>query len=157
MKSSANAEHAISGEQHERFQAMIDFPNFLLHALRSYLKPRSQIETKVSLNDKTLLESFKALKNSEDIKNFAYHLLRCRYLFDRYIIKHETVADKESWVLKRYGKRQGQNDKRQGQNDKRQQQGDYWVTFGKDQEDEEDINRQDIYMLQTALHVSYLD
>lgn len=148
LKSSANAEHAISGEQHERFQAMIDFPNFLLHALRSYLKPRSQIETKVSLNDKTLLESFKALKNSEDIKNFAYHLLRCRYLFDRYIIKHETVADKESWVLKRYGKRQGQNDKRQ-------EQGDYWVTFGKDQEDEEDINRQDIYMLQTALHVSY--
>lgn len=132
-----------------RFESIIDFPNFLLHALRSYQKNASkQPNELVALTDKNLLESFKSvILEAEDVpkkvKEFVFHLLKCRYLFDRYIIKRENLNDNEDWAIKKFGKRDEKN------------QSDYWVTFSKTHSQDEEESYKNVLMLQTALHVSY--
>lgn len=91
-------------ETSERFNPVIDFPNFLLHVLRVY-----QEETKkdlkqakdIQLDDKTLLDSFDVKKfEFENIKQFSIFLLQCRYLFDNYVIKSDTTKEQENhWTL----------------------------------------------------------
>ncbi len=86
----------------ERFNSIINFPNFLLHILR--------IQTKkdISLDDKRLLDPFdeqlKSLDSLEEkiefVKFFGYNLLRGKFLFDQYIIKREFAKEKDGWSLK---------------------------------------------------------
>lgn len=89
----------------ERFGSVINFPNFLLHVLRVHT------QEDVRLDDKALLEEFdkwlfkniadEGSKNGSDlVKAFIYDLLKCKYLFDSYIIKREYQQDTDAWVLK---------------------------------------------------------
>ncbi|EPI5312974.1 DUF262 domain-containing protein [Proteus mirabilis] len=129
----------------ERFNSVINFSNFLLHVLRVLTKQD------VALDDKRLLEQFDAyLKENGSnkinaVKDFVFALLKCKYLFDQYIIKREFSDGKDRWSLK---KLHFYNAKSQS----------YINTFGgSEEQDNEDgfegINRQ-ILMLLSALHVS---
>lgn len=84
----------------EQYASIISFPNFLLHVLR--ITHVSHIDTDVPLDDKRLLLAFERFSNrtDEDIatfsREFVMNLLRCRLLFDRYIIKRKNDLD---WSL----------------------------------------------------------
>ena len=131
-------------ESPERFNTVINFPNFLLHVLRV------TTEKDIPLDDKRLLESFETyvLKQADPVaavKKFAFSLLRCKYLFDRYVIKREFIKGSDGWSLKRFKWNKGGQENDSGR-------GSYVNTFG--EEDESGgINRQ-ILMLLSAFHVS---
>jgi len=84
----------------ERFNSVINFSNFLLHALRVWS------QTDVPLDDKQLIEQFEEclLKSEEDVgnvKSFTFALLKCKYLFDQFVIKREFAKGTDGWSLKR--------------------------------------------------------
>ena len=96
----------------ERYGAIIDFPNFLLHALALSVAERplfswaqSAGAGEVSLDDKKLVEQFEArITTADRAEHFCFTLLRCRYLFDRYVIKTDLSRasdDDSNWVLNR--------------------------------------------------------
>lgn len=127
----------------ERFESIIDFPNFLLHTLRifTYVEAEHDISSSdIALNDNHLIEGFEKVfedeknkYNEKMVKKFAMTLLKCRFLFDQCIIKKEDMAENEDWSLKSYRK-----DKKVAS---------YLNTFNTD-------NKR-LPMLQAALHVSY--
>jgi len=86
-------------KQYERFDALIDFPNFLLQVLKVISKED------VTLDDKKLLGTFSNNKITSGVinpKEFILQLLKCRMLFDRYIIKRDHSKDsEENWSLLR--------------------------------------------------------
>ncbi|MGV4439203.1 DUF262 domain-containing protein [Ornithobacterium rhinotracheale] len=93
----------------ERFESIIDFPNFLLHVLQIQNKQENNNQEKnqenISLDDKNLLEAFEShlgkKENKEEfVKKFACNLLKARFLFDKYIIKREYTSKKDGWSLK---------------------------------------------------------
>jgi len=129
----------------ERFNSVINFSNFLLHVLRVLT------ENDIALDDKRLLEQFNDYlnENSSDkvtaVKDFVFALLKCKYLFDQYIIKREFSDGKDKWSLKKlhFYNKDSQS---------------YINTFNDNEDlDSEDgfegSNRQ-ILMLLSALHVS---
>lgn len=85
----------------ERFNSVINFSNFLLHVLRVLTKQD------IALDDKRLLEQFDVyLKDNSSnkisaVKDFVFALLKCKYLFDQYIIKREFSDGKDKWSLKK--------------------------------------------------------
>lgn len=91
-----------SEEKPERFNKIVDFPNFLLHVLSvSVNSPKD-----ISLDDKQLLKTFDIYfnvnaENSQKVKKFVLDLLRCKYLLDTYIIKREFIAGESNWSLQR--------------------------------------------------------
>ncbi|WP_085611288.1 MULTISPECIES: DUF262 domain-containing protein [unclassified Pseudomonas] len=128
----------------ERFNTVINFPNFLLHVLR--------VDTKadIPLDDKRLLDTFEAyvLKQPDPVaavKRFTFSLLRCKYLFDQYVIKREFIKGADGWSLKRFKWSEGGERSRVGR-------GSYVNTFG-EEDGNEGINRR-ILMLLSAFHVS---
>lgn len=133
-----------SDEAPERFNTVINFPNFLLHVLRV------DTQADIPLDDKRLLDTFEAkiLKQpdpADAVKRFTFSLLRCKYLFDQYVIKREFIKGADGWSLKRFkwndgGKRSGAG------------RGSYVNTFG-EEDGNEGINRR-ILMLLSAFHVS---
>lgn len=101
-----------------RFESIIDFPYFLLHSLRVFVK-RYGITLKQSFNelfdDKKLIADFhnaihsgtlnnKYFKDNPELfsKMFIIHLVQTRYLFDKFIIKREYSGDDQEgkWSLK---------------------------------------------------------
>lgn len=100
-----------------RYGAIIDFPNFLLHALKLHVAQRdrsaeakrfswSSPDGAVSLDDKQLIELFdEHIVDADDARGFVYTLLVTRFLFDNYVIKTDRVndatEDDSNWVLKR--------------------------------------------------------
>ncbi|MRJ07911.1 DUF262 domain-containing protein [Ornithobacterium rhinotracheale] len=93
----------------ERFESIIDFPNFLLHVLQIQNKQENNNQEKnqenISLDDKNLLEAFEShlgkKENKEEfVKQFACNLLKARFLFDKYIIKREYTSESNDWSLK---------------------------------------------------------
>lgn len=135
---------SVNDESPERFNTVINFPNFLLHVLR--------VETAedIPLDDKRLITSFEnhLLKSADPIgkvKRFTLDLLRCKYLFDQYIIKREFIKGTDGWSLKRFKRSDGEESSRVGR-------GNYVNTFG-----EEDANggeNRRVLMLLSAFHVS---
>ena len=128
----------------ERFNTVINFPNFLLHVLR--------VDTKadIPLDDKRLLDIFEAyvLKQPDPVaavKRFTFSLLRCKYLFDQYVIKREFIKGADGWSLKRFKWNDGGERSRAGR-------GSYVNTFG--EEDGNEIINRRILMLLSAFHVS---
>lgn len=121
-----------------RFSTVVNFENFLLHVLNVFL-----INKKLKaepLDDKKLIESFSSLTAEKEIKNFADTLLKCRFLYDKFVIKHETTQEGEKWSLKKitdYGKTTSFS---------------YTNTFA---QDDADKKNKSILMLLSALHVSY--
>ena len=86
-------------EKDERFGSVIDFPNFLLQVLR--VSNRDSNSAEVPLDDKRLLDIFGDKDNKDkklniDPTTFVMQLLKCRMLFDKYIIKRDFD---EKWSL----------------------------------------------------------
>lgn len=147
-------------EEQDRFESIINFPNFLLHVLKimyiSWDGYDKKIHEEIKLDDKRLLQIFDNVIDSIDIqsdknkrksfiKKFIVELLKIRLLFDRYVIKREYDKkysdDKERWSLKGlkiyHGKKVN-----------------YVNTFSADDaSDESDIHK-DIRMLEAMFHVS---
>lgn len=99
-------------EQNDKFQPIIDFPNFLLIVLKiTMIKYEGFEPVKFTLDDKELLNEFNhSLQNVEDkvkfVKDFALNLLKAKYLLDNYIV-HHSLGDKEQlgdnpWKLQFY-------------------------------------------------------
>lgn len=98
----------------DRFQPIIDFPNFLLIVLKLTLLRDKGVASalKVALDDKELLKAFnEALKEYKDserefAKLFAYNLLKARYFLDNYVVHHDTNLKEQletnPWKLQRY-------------------------------------------------------
>lgn len=84
----------------DRFNSVINFSNFLLHVLRVYT------QKDIALDDKQLISQFEdhLLKVDDPInavKEFVFSLLKCKYLFDQFVIKREYSQGKDGWSLKR--------------------------------------------------------
>lgn len=73
-----------------KYQSVIDFPNFLLHVLK--VREKEAEKEKISLDDESLLTAFEHLTdaNANAIKQFVMDLLKCRLLFDYYVIKQDN-------------------------------------------------------------------
>lgn len=83
----------------DRFNSIINFPNFLLHVLRVHT------QKDISLDDKQLIGQFDDyLLNTDDpikeVERFVFALLKCKYLFDQCVIKREYSQGKDAWSLK---------------------------------------------------------
>lgn len=129
-------------EAPERFNSVINFPNFLLQVLQV------QTESDIPLDDKRLISTFesKVLKGddaAEKVKQFTFGLLRCKFLYDQYVIKREFIKGADGWSLKRFKRKIDGETSRTGS-------GYYVNTFGNEDGDD---NRK-ILMLLSAFHVS---
>jgi len=151
-----------------RFESIIDFPYFLLHVLRVYIQVNNvkfpeEEETRSLLDDKKLIREFDRVlrhgkigrqqidKHREEFSvSFMECLLKCRFLFDKYIIKREYAnesADGE-WSLKQL-EVSGQESKKKAYfkntefRDERE-----WARSA-------EPRNKEITMLQSALRVSY--
>lgn len=132
--------HQSTGEEApERFNSVINFPNFLLHVLRVTTEENVPLDDKQLINafDKYMLNQINAI---ERVKSFVFDLLKCKYLYDQFIIKREFTGNTDAWSLKRL-KWQASNNSN-----------DYVNAFG-DDADNSNANRR-VLMLLSALHVS---
>lgn len=100
-----------------RFESIIEFPFFLLHVLKIYVC-QHDIKTDGGasvigelLDDKKLIVSFESvmgglngqsISKKEFSRDFIILLLKCRFLFDKFIIKRDTPLndDKSVWSIK---------------------------------------------------------
>lgn len=126
-------------ENPDRFNSVINFPNFLLHVLRV------QQKKDIPLDDKRLLDTFdEVLKNETSkeifVKTFAFNLLKCKFLFDNYVIKREFLNGTDNWSLKRLKWYSGNKVS-------------YINSFGVE-ENNDDANNKTILMLLAMFHVS---
>lgn len=86
----------------ERFTSPINFQNFLLHVLRIHIMNGSNSKQDIQLDDKRLLDSFRPyINNKKFVKDFAFNLLKLKYLFDNFIIKRDYNKNSEDgeWSL----------------------------------------------------------
>lgn len=93
-----------------RFESIIDFPFFLLHVLKVFVATEyNEYFSAIPelLDDKKLLKTFtdiidKWKSDKEFSLKFIKYLLKCRFLFDKYIIKREYKNEDTtgSWSLK---------------------------------------------------------
>ncbi|WP_195237012.1 DUF262 domain-containing protein [Romboutsia sp. 1001285H_161024_C4] len=110
-----NVSNVQSEDENERFESPISFPNFLLQV---NVVMRKLGEEDASLDDKYFLNNLSwAWSTSENAKDFLFHLLKCRVIFDKYVLKREFARDyKETgkWSLQRlekYRDKKKNNDK----------------------------------------------
>lgn len=153
-----------------RFESVIEFPYFLLHTLKVFVKLQGITHEKSNakitddlLDDKKLIDAFNRVvlhgvtikgKISNDkvgfARNFIVCLLRTRYLFDKYIIKREYANDNADgdWSLKSlYVSGQQSKKKPYYKNSKFTKSGE-WATTN-------DWRTKTNIMIQSALRVSY--
>lgn len=154
----------LDNNKYVRFDSIIDFPYFLLHALRVFVelnevslgKPLGDL-----LDDKKLISDFKNVisqgkmnGNPIDKENFSQmfiiHLLQARYLFDKFIIKREySGEDNEGeWSLKElFTSGQGSKKKAYYSNTKLNYSNEWERTYAP--------RNKECLMIQSALRVSY--
>ena len=107
-------EEVAASEQNDKFQPIIDFPNFLLIVLKVTMMGYEDFEpTEFTLDDKELLNEFyKVLDSMNDkagfAKEFVFNLLKAKFLLDNYIV-HHSIDNKEllgdnPWKLQYYYK-----------------------------------------------------
>lgn len=144
-KKPTNNDSAKSIEENERFESIISFPNFILQVNKSI----SESDDESMLDDKYFLKNLEL--NWEDevrSKAFLYNLLKCRVLFDKYILKREFARDyKETgkWSLQRL---ESYKDEKKGSSLKPK----YLGTYG----GEEDNNyNKKLRTLQSCLRITY--
>jgi hypothetical protein len=133
----------VEDEAPERFNTVINFANFLLHVLRV------ETEVDIPLDDKRLVSTFESevLKQPDAVarvKRYIFALLRCKYLFDHFVIKREFIKGTDGWSLKSLKWNDGGDKSRAGKPS-------YVNSFG--DEDNTGLNRR-ILMLLSAFHVS---
>ncbi|MFJ7370261.1 DUF262 domain-containing protein [Lysinibacillus sp. NPDC098008] len=89
-------------EENERFESIISFPNFILQVNKTLSQSN---ENESLLDDKNFLRNIQHHWESEEsCKNFLFNLLKCRVLFDQYILKREFAKDYKEigkWSLQR--------------------------------------------------------
>ncbi len=127
----------------ERFNSVINFPNFLLHVLKiqENAKKNNIDDKTVPLDDKRLLEVFEEkILSADHVKEFAYNLLKIKFLFDNYIIKREYTSKGDSWSLKQLVI----NDNKESKNN---------TAYYKNRFDDKDKN-ETVLMLLSMFHVS---
>lgn len=128
--------------ENERFESIISFPNFLLQ-INAVLNNLEEGDS--TLDDKHFLNNLSwAWGDADKAKNFLFHMLKCRVLFDKYILKREYARDyKETgkWSLQRLER---YND---GKGDKPK----YVGTFGEDNSQ----NNKQLRTLQSCLRITY--
>lgn len=157
-----NVDGALGDDIHIRFESIIEFPYFLLHALRIFVdfyNVSLKKDLGELLDDKKLIADFENVikygtinegpikDNRENFaKMFIVHLLQTRYLFDMFIIKREfTGEDKEGeWSLKELHT-SGQASKKKA----------YYSNTKLKYEKERETTYKECLMIQSALRVSY--
>tara|TARA_R110001599_G_scaffold353829_1_gene599374 strand:- start:11975 stop:14047 length:2073 start_codon:yes stop_codon:yes gene_type:complete len=152
---SRNAKSISKEDVPDRFNSVINFSNFLLHVLRVYT------QQDITLDDKQLIAQFDThlLKNEkpiEQVKAFIFALLKCKYLFDQYVIKREYSQGKDGWSLKRlkfYPKDRLNKNSKDSQSFVNSFDADTDNEFEDSEDGYEGINRQCL-MLLAAFHVS---
>ena len=138
-----------SAEENERFESIITFPNFLL-IVNEALKNPSKEDDDTSLDDKKFLATLEThWQSSENALNFIFSLLKCRFLFDKYIIKREFAKD-----YKEEGKWSLQKLQMYYDQQKKQEKPSYKLTYSSD-ENESDKKTETLRSLQSALRITY--
>ena len=137
-------------EENERFESIISFPNFLLQ-VNNAISKSSEREPQGILDDKNLLKNLESNWNDEETtKNFLYNLLKCKIIFDKYILKREFAKNyKEDgkWSLQclKFYKDEKNNLKPQ-----------YLATFNdSDVNGEIKIKNKHLLVLQSCLRITY--
>ena len=157
-----------------RFESIIGFPHFLLHVLKVFASTekidkintssesdKDDYEIPKLLDDKKLLDTFTSVINSGkqhgkpiDKKDFSLKfikcLLKCRFLFDKYIIKREYKNEDQNgdWSLKELIEN---NHKAQYNNTEFKDKGEWTKTYDRHKVFRHSNN----LMLQSCLRVSY--
>lgn len=140
-----------------RFRSTIEFTAFLLHVLK--VLNRDDQEDEGRLDDKGLIKEFdkfldvQATEKSCRVQEFAFELLRCRNLFDSYVLKRQytaTNSDEGDWSLQRLIRRVSNNRPTPG----------YINTFSRasnDVEEDGDVDpiTNELLVLQSMLRVTY--
>lgn len=161
-----NVDGILDDDTHIRFESIIEFPHFLLHALRVFVE-LYDVSLKKDLGD--LLDDKKLIADFENVikhgtiddepikdnrenfaKMFIIHLLQTRYLFDKFIIKREfTGEDKEGeWSLKEvHTSGQASKKKAYYSNTKLRYESEWEKTYAP--------RNKECLMIQSALRVSY--
>lgn len=143
-------------ESSERFRSTIEFPVFLLHVLK--VTNGVDDEDEGQLDDKRLIQSFTTAiaksqgKEAQWVQDFAFTLLRCRNLFDSFILKRQFAAstedDEGEWSLQRLKKNLSNGKSTAG----------YVHVFrpgDTPQESEADSDTRDVLLLQSMLRITY--
>lgn len=137
----------------DRFQPVINFPNFLIQVLRLYqekyidFRLNDEDQKYVSLDDKVLLEQFEPyVDDILFVKRFTLLLLKVRFLLDQYVVKRSYEGDKDEWSLLKLNYYPETKDRKQDTTG-------YKNTFGKDNGYDEYQNEKVLKLL-TMLHVS---
>lgn len=107
-KDNNQKENNIDESRDATFKSIIDFPNFLMIALKIFFN-----NDEISLNDKYLIKTFKDCFEDGDkskIKSFIIFLLKIRVLFDRYVIKSKEDDDWVLHALKKYKRKNKEKD-----------------------------------------------
>lgn len=108
-----NIKEDDKADKNDRFQPIIDFPNFLLIVLKlTRLQDSDFIPTDFILDDKDLIKMFDTAEkegkiDAEFVKTFAYNLLKAKYFLDNYVIHHANSVDRAGenpWKLQTYYK-----------------------------------------------------
>ena len=97
LESSYGIDEQSNTDVEEKYESIVDFPNFLMLLFKSYVDD-------TELNDKYLLSRFKEIKDSFTPMEFLRKMLTWRVRFDKYIVK--TVGegeddDNQKWILQR--------------------------------------------------------
>ncbi len=152
-----------------RFESIIDFPYFLIHCLKTYVSIKRLTSDdgkelcESLLNDKKLTVYFKrvikhGLQKDDHLapkafsRGFIKHLLKMRFLFDKYIIKREFIGDSldGEWSLKTLNvSGQGSNKKAYFTNTSFLEYGQWANSYANK------YRHSDNMMIQSALRVSY--
>lgn len=101
---------SVDTSVHNEYRSVIDdFPNFLMHVLRIYLRDikglsEDEVLTKISLDDRKLMPIFNAQLVNIDPIQFLDCLIRTRLKFDRFVVKSEHGEDGavEKWTLSHF-------------------------------------------------------
>lgn len=161
-----NVDGVLDDDTHIRFESIIEFPYFLLHALRVFVKSHDMSLKKdlgELLDDKKLIADFenvieygtidgKTVKENKEnfVKMFIIHLLQTRFLFDMFIVKREfTGEDNEGeWSLKElHTSGQASKKKAYYSNTKLRYKNEWEKTYAP--------RNKECLMIQSALRVSY--
>lgn len=100
-----------SDDKPDKFQPVIDFPNFLLIVLKLTLAKEDKLFNPIAFNldDKELLKEFDAVSGIDEtfVKIFGFNLLKAKYLLDNYIVHHsieDDTIDNNPWKLQYWQK-----------------------------------------------------
>ncbi|QCW51033.1 DUF262 domain-containing protein [Nocardioides dongxiaopingii] len=149
----SGSEESTEDQDNVRFRSTIEFPSFLLHVLQVTAPGDSEEERQ--LDDKRLISRFDAViaaAGADPVRRFAFDLLRCRNLFDAFIVKRQFTAtngEDGDWSLQRLIKRQSKGRPTPG----------YVNLFSTSTQGEEDGEidpvTSDLLLVQSMLRVTY--